>query len=354
MGVSERRLRDLRLSAQLLAGTPARSPEQVAGRLLAVQAQNLRSARLAIRARTRGLGVSDVHRALDDRDIVISWLMRGTLHLVCRDDLWWLHGLSAPTLRQAVTRRLEMEGVPPKRAPKAVAAIEAMLTDGPLTRREVAEQLDARGVPVPAEALVHVLFLATLDGIAVRGPMAGMQQRFVAAEDWLGERPPTHLQGEQRERALAELARRYLAGHGPATDVDLAYWAGLPLRDARAGLRSIGGELDELGDGLVALAKPRRSAPSSLPARLLPSFDPYLVGWKGYAHAMPAERVGDVARGGMIGAVAMVDGSAVGTWSAHRKGASANVEIQWWREVAEADRAALAAEAADVDRFERS
>jgi hypothetical protein len=207
---------------------------------------------------------------------------------------------------------------------------------------------------VPPGALVHVLVLATLDGLAVRGPLQGLQQCFVSTDEWLGERPPAFLAGERRETALAELARRYLAGHGPATDADLAYWSGLPLRDTRAGLRAIGGELDELGDGMVALHSASRRAPVALPPKLLPSFDPYLVGWKGYAHAMPTERIPDVARGGMIGAIATVDGTAVGTWSAHRNGRSANVEIRWWHEVAAAEQEALKGEAADVDRFEGS
>ena len=71
-----------RLTAQLLAGPPARDPVAVAERLLAIQGQDPRGARLAIRARTAGLTVADVDRALtEDRSLVITWLNRGTLHL---------------------------------------------------------------------------------------------------------------------------------------------------------------------------------------------------------------------------------------------------------------------------------
>lgn len=76
-----------RLSAQLLAGTPAREPASVAERLLAVQAQDARGARLAVRARTTGLSSADVDRALsDERSLLITWLNRGTLHLVRSED----------------------------------------------------------------------------------------------------------------------------------------------------------------------------------------------------------------------------------------------------------------------------
>ncbi len=81
-----------------------------------------------------------------------------------------------------------------------------------------------------------------------------------------------------REKALAELARRYLVGHGPADDRDLARWAGLPLRDARAGLAAIASELEQRKDGLVDLKG--RPDPAPLPApRLLGAFDPLLLGW---------------------------------------------------------------------------
>jgi hypothetical protein len=49
-----------RLAAQLLSGTPAGSVLEVAGRLLAIQAQDPRGARLAVRARSRGLSAAAV------------------------------------------------------------------------------------------------------------------------------------------------------------------------------------------------------------------------------------------------------------------------------------------------------
>ncbi len=249
-----------RLTSQLLSGKPATSAEEVTRRLLAVQAQDIRGARLAIRVRTSGLTAADIDRALDDRSLVIGWLNRGTLHLVAADDYPWLHALTTPQLFTANARRLEQEGVSPAEADRAVAVIERSLIDeGPLTRRQLRERIAPTGVRTEGQALVHLLLLASLRGIAVRGPMAGSEQAFVHAEDWLG--PPVAV---DRERALAELARRYLAGHAPADARDLAKWAGVPLRDSRAGLSAIAGELAHARpDGLVELkAAPSRPTPS--------------------------------------------------------------------------------------------
>src|SRR5205085_6174857 len=100
-----------RLRAQLLSGPPVRDPVAVAERLLAVQAQDPRGARLAVRARTKGLSAADLDRALtEERSLLITWLNRGTLHLVRSEDYPWLQALTTPPLRTANATRLRQEG----------------------------------------------------------------------------------------------------------------------------------------------------------------------------------------------------------------------------------------------------
>jgi hypothetical protein len=344
-------VRRRRLRAQLLAGPAARSAAEVAGRLLAIQSQNLRAGRLAVRARTKGLAVGDVNAELEDRSVVISWLCRGTLHMVRRDDYPWLLGLSAPTQRQANLRRLYQCGFSPDRARTAAGLIVRMLGDeGPLRRSAIGERLRAAGFVVEGQALVHLLYLPSLDGRIIRGPFRGAEQAFVLTRDWLSEEPAAFAP-ERRPAALAELARRYLAGHGPASAADLALWAGLPLRDAVAGLEGAAGELRAVGGDLVDLGT-RRRAVRELPPRLLPAFDAYLLGWKDRAYTVPPERVTEVRLGGIIRPVAVVDGLAVGTWATRRSGRRMAVDVEYWGDVGETARVGLEAEAADVARFE--
>jgi hypothetical protein len=344
-------VRRRRLAAQLLAGRPERSAAAAARRLLAIQAQNLRAGRLAVRARTAGLTAAGVNAELERRDVVITWLCRGTLHLVCREDYPWLLGLAAPTLRTSNLRRLEQCGFAPDRARRAADRIVRMLADdGPLKRVEIGRRLEADGYVLADQALVHLLFLPSLDGRIIRGPFRGAEQAFAFTRDWLGEQPAP-LAADDRPRALAELARRYLAGHGPAAAADLALWAGLPLRDATAGLAGASAQLVEVAGGLVDLG-PLRPAPRTLPPRLLPAFDAYLLGWRDRTYQVPAERAAEVRMGGLINPVALVDGVAAGRWRSRRSGRRIDVEIDEWADVGEAVRAALTAEAADVVRFE--
>lgn len=335
-----------RLASQLLTGPPAASAEAVAERLLAVQGQDPRGARLAVRARTIGTGLNatDIDHALTEaRSLVIAWLCRGTLHLVRAEDYPWLQLLTTPTLHTGNARRLAQEGVSPAATERGVATIERSLAEaGPLTRAELRERLQSAGVPTAGQALVHLLFAAALRGLIVRGPMRGAQQAFVLVRDWLGDQPAV-----ERDRALAELARRYLAGHGPAEDRDLARWAGLPLRDARAGLCSIASELVERPDGLVDLA--RREATAGLPEpRLLGPFDPLLLGWCS-RELIVGEHRGLVTTNGLFRAFALVEGRASALWSM----AGGKVSISPLSALSDGDLAALEQDAYAVQEFLR-
>ena len=331
-----------RLAAQLLAGAPALDPVEVTRRILAVQGQDPRGARLAIRARISGLTAEDVDRALTvERSLLITWLNRGTLHLVASEDYRWLHALTTPPLFVGNARRLAQEGVTPSAAERGVAAVQAALAgEGPLSRAQLRERVAAAGVPTEGQALVHVLMLCSLRGLTVRGPMVDGRHSYVLVRDWLGPSAPV-----DRDRALAELARRYLAGHGPAEDRDLARWSGLPLRDARAGLSAIAPQLTERADGLLDI--PRARVPGRLPPpRLLGAFDPVLLGWRS-REPLLAGTEPIVTVNGLFRPFALAAGRAVATWTLS-KGA---VALKPFAPLARETRDALEADASDVLRY---
>jgi hypothetical protein len=163
--------------------------------------------------------------------------------------------------------------------------------------------------------------LACLRGLAVRGPFRDGRQSYVLAADWLGDPPPL-----DRGRALAELARRYLRGHAPADARDLAKWAGLPLRDARAGLTAVAGER-------VAAAAAGVPRPC-----LLDSWDPVLVGWGSRDGLLEQYPRADSAEA-HFRPFAWVDGRAAATWSFRSGSVTLDAFAELPAQVAEALRA---------------
>jgi hypothetical protein len=315
------------LSAQLLSGPVAATPGEVVQRLLAVQAQDPRGARLAVRARTQGLHASDVDEALDSRELVITWVNRGTLHLVRSEDYPWLHALTTPQIAAGNASRLKQEGVSPAQAERGLRVIEKELGDGPRTRAQLRSSLERANVPVGGQALVHVLLFATLRGVCVRGPMRGPEQAFVDVRDWLPAAKPV-----DRDVALRELARRYLAGHGPANDRDLAKWAGITLGDARRGLAGTTWKAGQVHP----LPKPK----------LLGAFDPLLHGWVSREGVLGVH-LEVVTSNGIFRPIALVNGKAVATWALPAK----HVELHPFGKLGATVAKALAADAADVERF---
>jgi hypothetical protein len=315
----------------------------VAQRLLAIQGQDARGARLAIRARTTGRSAADVDRALTaERTLLITWLNRGTLHLVRSDDYFWLHALTAPGLFTGNARRLAQEGVTPRAAQRGVAVIErSLLNEGPLTRQQLSERIGAVGVRTAGQALVHLLMLASLNGLIVRGPVIGGHHAYALVHDWLGAPPPF-----DRRRALAELAHRYLLGHEPADERDLAKWAGLPLRDIREGLNAIASKLTRRPDGLLDLVTRKAPAPLLPPPRLLGAFDPVLLGWRSRDDILGPHR-SLITTNGLFRPFVLVHGRAAGTWRI----AGGEVKIEPFARLARADATALAKDAQDVVRF---
>ena len=331
-----------RLTAQLLAGAPARGPLAVAERLLAIQAQDPRGARLAIRARSTAVHAADIERELtEQRSLVITTLNRGTLHLVRAEDYPLLQSLTTPPLMTSNATRLAQTGVDLATATRAIDLIDRSIAEeGPLTRAALRDRLERAGIPNLEHSMVHLIFGAAIRGRIVRGPMIGRQHAFARVADWLPMAPPP-----PREIALAELARRYLAGHGPAGDADLARWAGLPLRDARAGLGAIARELRHRPDGLVELARRVRAARIPAP-RLLGTFEPLLLGWRSRTDVL-GEHAARVVSGGVFRAFALVDGRAAAVWRV----AGGSVEIEPFKELGPGVAPALERDGRALRRF---
>lgn len=343
-----------RVRAQVLTGVRPTDPVEAVRRVGALQAQDPRALRLAIRARTTGVDALAVQRALAEPGrLVVTWLMRGTLHAVPAGDVRWLLALLRPARSSGRTRRLAL-GLDDHLLDTALPIAVELLAAGPLTRGELADRLRAAGVPLgPGQAPAHLLGVAAREGLVCRGPDRDGEPTYVRLPDWVAGAEP--VEPVERDDALARLARRYLAGHGPAGAADLAAWSGLPLRDARTGLGSLAaaGEVEDVRiGGAPAYRLPGEPSPEDRTVRLVPAFDEYLLGYRGRALALDAAYARRIqAGGGIVHPAVLLGGRIIGTWRQRRAEGRLTVAVEPFRRLPRGTRAALATEAADVGRF---
>ncbi|MGY1623143.1 winged helix DNA-binding domain-containing protein [Geodermatophilus sp. SYSU D00965] len=325
-----RELALLRLVAQRIAGPrPATAAEAVRG-LLCVQAQDLPGALTSVALRTAQRSRAGVEAALDAGEVVRSWPMRGTLHLVAAEDLPWLLELLAPrALAGGAGRRAGLGLTPGDHAAAREAAVAALTGGRRCRRRELLAVLTAAGLDVSGQRGPHLLGVLCQTGVLCLGPREGAEQAFVLLDEWVpAPRRP------DRAEALAELARRFAVGHGPATAADLARWAGLPLTEARAALAAVRSELAAVEvDGreyLLAPQTPDLLAEHRAEAAglfLLPGFDEFVLGYADRSCAVPPQFADRIAPGGngLFRGTVVHRGQVVGTWRWEGRGARRTV-----------------------------
>lgn len=350
----------LRMRSQRLSGRRPSSVHDAVRGVGALQAQDTSAARLAVRCRTEGLDARAVTRACnDERSVVRTWAMRGTLHMVAAEDAGWLVGLLGPIFAAAGRRRRLQLGLDDETCARALAALrDSLASRGPLSRAEVVREVRVRGVPVDAEgqAPAHLVAYAAMRGLICRGPDRERDEpTYVLLDDWVGGRL-----GREPDASLAELARRYLSGHGPAGPGDFASWAGVGAALARRGFQLIAGELREVqvaGETAWMPADGRGPAHLTAPrpcVRLLGAFDAYLLGYRRRDLALaPAFQRRIQAGGGWIHPAVVVDGRVVGTWRLQRRGQELAVRVESFERLSAGTHSGLEAEAADVGRFLR-
>ncbi len=354
-GIDPTRLARVRAATQLLHRPgSAKDPAEIARSIAGAQAQDVYAGPLTFRSRSRKLTASDITRArTEERSLLRTWVMRMTIHLIPTDDAGWWLPLFEPAIERWSRRRLEQLGLPVAKQERALSAIGAALADeGPLTRTEARTRAESSGIKLDTQTGMHIALTTVVSGVACLGPDRGRTTCLVRREDWLGK-PPQF----DRDRALAELARRYLGAFGPATDRDFAYWSGLPLRDVRAGLESISREIEEVAVGDETMLVMRGELPR-MPAkdqvRMLGNFDTYLLGWKDREFAVTGEHAAHVKEGGggWIRPVIVEDGVVVGGWRSSRKSGRLEITLNLPRRERERLGSKIDAEIRDIERFE--
>lgn len=314
-----------RLYAQCISTPVAASPTDAVRHMTAMQAQDYPAALWAVGLRTKEATLAQVEDAIVRGEIVRTWPMRGTLHLVARDDIRWMVALLAPRVQAANAARLARDlGLDASTLARGRRVVERTLASGaPVARAELYARLDAAGIASAHQRGLHLLNWLAHESVICQGPRQGKQPTFVLMDAWVPASASL-----SRDEALHRLALRYLQGHGPATTADLAWWSGLTQKDALHALALAAPELEqESHDGTTWWSRAGTPAvpTSSRAIHLLPAFDEYLIGYRERSPVLDAalmRRVFSV--NGLVAPTVIVDGRVAATW---KRGSAADGDV---------------------------
>jgi hypothetical protein len=147
------------------------------------------------------------------------------------------------------------------------------------TRPELKAAFKRARLPVEPLRVSFLVMDAELEGLVCSGPRREKQFTYALVDERVPRAAPL-----DRDEALAELAHRYFASHGPATVKDFSWWSGLPQRDGRAGLDQLGEAFESsIVDGVTfwhPASQPTPRARRQPVVRLLPNYDEYLGSYR--------------------------------------------------------------------------
>ena len=314
-----------RLRNQRLSGGRFAKPEEVVSWLGAVQAQEYGHAKWALGLRMQRPADAQIETAFTEGRILRTHVMRPTWHFVAPADIRWMLALTAPRVSAAIAvynRRLELDATVFRRSQRAI--VRALRGGGQLTRQELKVALQRAGIEADGVRLAFIVMQAELDAVICSGARRGKQFTYALIDERVPMSRP-----RSRDDALAELARRYFTSHGPAQVHDFAWWSGLTVSDARAGLAAVEGDLaHETVDGAtywVSSSGRMRTAPRT--AYLLPLFDEYLIAYKDRSAALDSSRWTRTASRDPFSAPIVVDGQVVGGWKRIQKTGKVRVAL---------------------------
>ncbi|HET7901388.1 MAG TPA: winged helix DNA-binding domain-containing protein [Candidatus Nanopelagicales bacterium] len=339
--------RALRMAALLVSPRPAgasspASVDEIVTHLGAMQAQDNASGLWSLGARLSGATQAEVTAALERREALRTWPMRGTVHLVpSRDAHWMLEVIGSKALAGAAKRRQYL-GLEDSVADRAVEIVGERLAGGRrLTRAQLLAAIEDAGVPITNNLGYHLLWYASQRGVSAIAPDVDGEQTFVLLDDWVPDpvRP-------SREEALALIATRYFRSHGPTTRQDFQGWTGLNATEAKQAIALAGDALAsaELDGATVHLDPALLDAdlPDDAEVHALPGFDEYMLGYKDRSLFLEKDQFDAVVPGGngMFRSTLVRRGRVLATWTRSTKGKRGVVTATPLVRLTKADRAA--------------
>lgn len=280
----------------------------------AIQAQDHAGALWAIALRTPNLTLPDIEKEIQQRKIVRTWPMRGTLHYVAAEDLRWMQALLTPRVIKSYAGRRAQLGIDDGTLAKAEAIITSSLRGGnSLTRADLYQLFEDGGIDPSGQKGIHLIGYFAHIGLVCHGVHVGKQPTYALVDEWIEQTEPI-----SREESLKRLASRYFKSHGPATIKDFAGWGFMTMADAKLGVELAKDTLrtETMDNQVYWLDADTALQPPQKTAFLLPGFDEFMLGYKDRAAVLDSTHAQKIVPGnnGVFLPTIVIDGRIVGTW----------------------------------------
>ncbi|MBB2910446.1 hypothetical protein FHS43_001709 [Streptosporangium becharense] len=328
-----------RMRRQMLEEPETDDAVAIVSRLCGVQAQVASSAQTAVGVRQRKPRRQSVKDALEDKKLVKTWAMRGTLHLLPVEEAAAYLSLLAST-RSWEKGSWQRNFVTLDRLEAIGEAVHHVLDGKVLSREELtAKVIEKTGDENIAEHMSSgwgaVLKPLAFQGVLCHGPADGGRVTFTRPDTYLPKWPGMPEPAE----AAAVAIPAYLGAYGPAPIEAFDQWlyrGALRKADLRSWVADLGDRLTKVEiEGQAAYARTEdlddlASATPSTSVRLLPAFDQYVLGPGTKDTAIiPSARRGEISKAaGWISPVVVSGGRVCGTWNAEDGALSVTV----WKE----------------------
>ncbi len=335
-------VRRLQRHALLRPAVKGTDPAEIAAVICGAHAQVLSAAELSLALRIQEATRTTIQHALwDDHRLTKTYGPRGTVHLLCTEDLsTWTAALSAIPAQSPFPDGVRLT---PAEAEEIVDAIGRALENAELTidelDRAVVDLVGAwagdRVMPAFQDLWPRwrqAVGTAAHRGVLCFGPNRGRRVTYTNPRRWLPGFDPAPV-----EEAIGKVMARYLYAYGPATPKQFAQWIGAPPGWASEQFERHSRKLTKINfGGASAWAAGRDTqVPAEEEARnsvmLLPYFDAYVVGSHPRERLFPGKAAARaLAPSGQAGnyPVLLIDGVVAGVWHQRRSGRKIDVTVE--------------------------
>jgi hypothetical protein len=279
--------------------------------------------------------------------------VRNTVYILPKDFIPVAYAATSQMAEVTSERFSRQMGITPTQYARMANKIQKILRGRGLTTREIKKKLRT------AANIAPIVNLMCDRGLLVRSlPREGWkstQHSYFLFGDYY---PDLDLRAYDENESKKKIVIQYILSFGPVSEQDIVWWTGFPKSRVKEILLDLGDEvlpvdIPDLGDGYLVHSSEADSlqsvaVPSHPVVNVLPSLDPYLMGYKGrerYLHPKHYKMVFD--RSGNATSAILVDGQVVGIWDLEES----VVKVYFLKDMGKDIRKKVRAKASDMGKF---